>query len=68
MKSGLCTVQVESEQSTLHTKHKLANKNFLPPPSPTREKGRSLHYMTQLLIGGMEILFLKLATTIFGMD
>jgi hypothetical protein len=30
MKSGLCTVQVESEQSTLHTKHKLEKKLPLP--------------------------------------
>jgi hypothetical protein len=45
MKSGLCTVQVESEQATLHTKHKLEKKT---PSPPQEKKGRpfSLHDTT----------------------
>jgi hypothetical protein len=66
MKSGLCTLQVESKQATLHTKHKLGKKKT--PSPPQEKKGGPFHYMTQLLTRGMEILFLKLATTIFGMD
>jgi len=36
-----------------------------PLPHPREKKGRPLHSMTRLLIGCMEILFLKLAATIF---
>jgi hypothetical protein len=73
MESWLSTVQVEIEQWTVHSPHqtKLANKiPFLsaPSPPPTRQKGRPLHCMTQLLIGCVEILFLKLAANIFGLD
>jgi hypothetical protein len=32
-----------------------------------KKKGRPLHSITRVLIGGMEILFLKLAATIFGL-
>ncbi len=39
-----------------------------PSPPPTRKEMRHRHSMTQLLIGSMEILFLKLAATIFGLD
>jgi hypothetical protein len=35
---------------------------------PPGEKGRPLHSMIPLLIGWMEILFLKLAAIIFGLD
>jgi hypothetical protein len=35
------------------------------PPKPTRKNGRLLHSMTQLLIGYMENLFLKLACHYF---
>jgi hypothetical protein len=37
-------------------------------PHIRKIKGRPLHSMTLLLIGCMEILFLRLATTIFGLD
>jgi hypothetical protein len=61
------TFQVKSEQSNLHTKHNLKKK---PPPSLTthQKKRRSPHFITQLLIGFMEILFLKLAAIIFHLD
>jgi hypothetical protein len=36
--------------------------------APTRKKGRLLHSMMLLLIGCMKILFLNLATNIFGLD
>jgi hypothetical protein len=35
------------------------------PSHPQENKGGPLHSMTQLLIGCMEIIFLKLASTIF---
>jgi hypothetical protein len=55
-------VQVESEQCTVHSPHQsqLEGKN---PPSRD-----ALSSMTQLFIGCMEILFLKLASTRFGLD
>ncbi len=40
----------------------ILNPNLPLPP------GRTLHSMRQLLIGCMQILFLKLAATIFGLD
>jgi hypothetical protein len=46
----------------------LENKKPALPPTLTREKGRPSHSMTQLLIGCIEILFVKLAATIFGLD
>jgi len=39
-----------------------------PTPPHTRKKGRPFHSMAQPLITCMEILILKLATTIFGLD
>jgi hypothetical protein len=51
---------VNSSLSTPNTN--LEKKSFL---SPTKENGRFLPYMTQLLIGGMGILFLKLAYHFF---
>ncbi len=33
-----------------------------------KKKGRPLNSMTRLLIGCMEIIFLKLTNTIFGLD
>jgi hypothetical protein len=39
-----------------------------PRYSERIKKGGPLHSMTRLLIGCMEILFLKLAATIFGLD
>jgi len=65
IESQLYTVQVESERWTLHTKHNLKHR---PTPHPRENKGRPLHSMTQLLIACMEILLLKLAATIFGLD
>ncbi len=59
---------LNSGQSTLHTKHNLQKKSPSSPTPATRQKGRPLHCMTRLLIGCMEILFLKLAATIFGLD
>jgi len=59
--------KVNSGQSTLHKKQNLRKKNPLLPP-PVRKKGMPLHSMTLLLIGWMEILFLKLAATTFGLD
>ncbi len=62
----LSNVQVESEQSSLHTKHNL--KNTHPPSLPhPHEKRDALHSMTRFLISCMEILFLKFAATIFGL-
>ncbi len=58
-------VQVESEQWTVHTD--LGKKKPLLP-SPTRKEGRPLHFTMWLLIGYIEILFLNLAATIFGLD
>jgi hypothetical protein len=60
---------MESEQWTIHSPQqtKLEKKNPLLPP-PIRKKGMPLHSMTLLLIGWMEILFLKLAATTFGLD
>jgi hypothetical protein len=61
MESPLSNVQVESEQSTLHTKH-------LEKNTPTHMKKRdALHSMTRFLISCMEILFLKFGATIFGL-
>jgi hypothetical protein len=37
---GNSTVQVESEHSTLHTKHNLEKKNLLLPAVPTHKKTR----------------------------
>jgi len=67
MESGLSTVQEESEQWTIHSPN-LKIKNHPSPPTLTREKGRPSHSMTQLLIGCIEILFIKLAATSFGLD
>ncbi len=39
-----------------------------PNPPPSLPPGRTLHSMRQLLIGSMQIIFLKLAGTIFGLD
>jgi hypothetical protein len=67
---GNSTVQVESEHSTLHTKQNLEKKTpFSPQCPPTRKQGKdpSLHDK-RLLIGCMEILFLILGATIFGLD
>jgi hypothetical protein len=64
---GNSTVQVESEHSTLHTKHNLEKKKPLLPPVPTHKKTREGHDK-RLLIGCMEILFLILGATIFGLD
>ncbi len=66
-----------SVDSPLSTPNTTCKKYPLPPPRPptplystppTRQKGRPLHCMTRLLIGCMEILFLQLAATIFGLD
>jgi hypothetical protein len=66
MESPLSNVQVESEQSSLHTKHNL--KKTHPPSLPhPHEKRDALHSMTRFLISCMEILFLKFAATIFGL-
>jgi hypothetical protein len=54
---------MNKRQSTFHTKHKL-RKN----PHPQEKKRKPFHSMTHLFIGCMEILLLKLPTTIFGMD
>jgi hypothetical protein len=62
-------VQVKSEQWTVHSPHQTQLERKNPPPTPTyKNKRRPLHSRTQLLIGCMEILFLKLAATIFGLD
>jgi hypothetical protein len=54
------------ENKTLNTKHNLKKKET---PSPTRKKkGSPVYSMTRLLIGCMEIIFLKLVATIFGLD
>jgi hypothetical protein len=71
MECQLSTVQVESEQWTAHSPHQTQlEKKTAPPPHTHKEKkvGHLLHSMTWLLIGCMEILFLKLAATIFGLD
>jgi hypothetical protein len=74
-KGELSTVQVEIEEWTVHSTHQtqLANKiPFVSPTLPSTHKAKreapSLHCMTRLLITCMEILFLKLAATIFGLD
>ncbi len=59
---------MNKRQSTFHTKHNLKKNPYPLPPPPTRKKRKPFHSMTHLLIGCMEILLLKLATTIFGMD
>jgi hypothetical protein len=46
----------------------LVPRNVPSPVMQVENKGRPLHSMAQLLIGCMEILFLKLAATIFGLD
>ncbi len=44
------------------------NTTWQQTPTQTNKKGRPLHSMTWLLNVCMEILFLKLASTIFGVD
>jgi hypothetical protein len=39
---------MESQLSTLHTKTQLEKSSPSAPPSPTRQKGRTLHFMTRL--------------------
>jgi hypothetical protein len=63
MENRLSPVQVESGQSILHT-----NTTWQQTPTQTNKKGWPLHSMTWLLNACMEILFLKLASTIFGLD
>jgi len=67
MEGGLSAGQEESEQWTIRAPH-LKIKNHPSPPTLTREKGRPSPSMTQLLIRCIEILFIKLAATIFGLD
>jgi hypothetical protein len=64
MESPLSKWKVKSGQSTLHTKHNLRKTPLPRPPNHKEKKGRHLHSMTRLLIGFMEILFIKLAATI----
>jgi hypothetical protein len=62
------TVQFPSEQWTVHSPRQTQLEKKILPHTSTRNKGRPLHSMTQLLISCKEILFLKLAATIFGLD
>jgi hypothetical protein len=68
MESRLSTVQVESEQWTVHSSHQIKLKKKGSPSSPTRKKGRPLRSMKRLLISYMKILFLIMAAAIFGLD
>jgi len=52
-------------KSRLCTPNTTWKKKTPPPPYPQDRKGRTLRSMTRLLIGCMEILFLKLATILF---
>jgi len=69
MKPELSTVQVESEQWTIHSSNQTQLEKEKPRPLPPhpqeKKKGRLLHSLMRLLIGCMEI---KLAVTIFGLD
>ncbi len=51
--------------NSLGTCQELGNSFLWPPPYP-QEKREALHSMTRLLIGCMEILFLKLGATILA--
>jgi hypothetical protein len=63
---GKSTVQVQSEQQAVHTPHQTQLEKKHPSPAHLQEKkGRPLHIIMQLLIGCMEILFLKLAANYF---
>jgi len=61
---------VNSGQSTLHTKvqTQLEKKNPLLHSHKNKREAPSLHDTPSLLIGCMEILFLRLIATIFGLD
>jgi hypothetical protein len=50
---------------TIHSAHQTQLEKNYHPSHPQENKGGPLHSMTQLLIGCMEIIFLKLASTIF---
>jgi hypothetical protein len=61
MESQLPIVQVKCKQWTVHSSHQT---QLEKKPLPLKEqKWRHLGFMTQLLIGCMEILFIKLAAT-----
>jgi hypothetical protein len=63
---GKSTVQVQSGQQAVHTPHQTQLEKKHPSPAHLQEKkGRPLHIIMQLLIGCMEILFLKLAANYF---
>jgi hypothetical protein len=66
IKKLVCKVHCPIENWTLSTPNTTWEKR--PQSPPTRKKGRPLHSMTQLRIGCMEILFLKLAATILGLN
>jgi hypothetical protein len=61
-------LDMESEQWTVHSPHKSLLDDQETPRPPPKRKEMPLHSMMQLLICCMEILFLKLAATIFGLD
>ncbi len=70
---GMSTVHCPSGKWTMDSPFSTPNttwkKHGSPSPHPQGKKvGHLLHSMTWLLIGCMEILFLKLAATIFGLD
>ncbi len=60
-------IENKTKQNNLSSKvHSPSGKSPLPPSH--KKKGRTFHSMAQLLVGCMEILFLKLAAPIFGLD
>jgi hypothetical protein len=73
MESQLSTVQKESERWTVQSPHQSSNttwkfKTTLLRTHKNKMEAPSLHDTPSLFIGCMEILFLRLAATIFGLD